>query len=60
METTSVPEDKVIKIGDLSFHYLDWGNPDDVPIVLLHGLCGMPTTGIFSPVMWQASTTFLP
>ena len=60
METTSVPEDKVIKIGDLSLHYLDWGNPDDVPIVLLHGLCGNAHYWDFSPVMWQASTTFLP
>jgi pimeloyl-ACP methyl ester carboxylesterase len=40
METTLLPEDRVIKIGDLSLHYLDWGNTDAVPIVLLHGLCG--------------------
>lgn len=39
METILLPEDRVIKIGDLSLHYLDWGNRNAVPIVLLHGLC---------------------
>jgi len=39
METILLPEDRVIKIGDLSLHYLEWGNTDAVPIVLLHGLC---------------------
>jgi hypothetical protein len=32
METQSLPEDRVIKIGDISLHYPDWGNPDAVPI----------------------------
>jgi pimeloyl-ACP methyl ester carboxylesterase len=39
METILLPEDRDIKIGDLSLHYLDWGNTDAVPIILLHGLC---------------------
>jgi pimeloyl-ACP methyl ester carboxylesterase len=39
METISLPEDRVIKIGDLRLHYVDWGNTGAVPIVLLHGLC---------------------
>jgi esterase len=39
MDTTLLPKDRVVKSGDLSFHYLEWGNPDAVPIVLLHGLC---------------------
>jgi pimeloyl-ACP methyl ester carboxylesterase len=39
METTLVPEDKIVKIGDLSLHYLDWDNTDATPIVLVHGLC---------------------
>jgi pimeloyl-ACP methyl ester carboxylesterase len=39
METVLLPEDSFIKIGDLSLHYLDWGDIDAVPIVLLHGLC---------------------
>lgn len=39
LETTLLPEDGVIKIGALSLHYLDWGNPDATPMVLLHGLC---------------------
>lgn len=33
------PEGKFIKINDLNLHYLDWGNRDMPPIVLLHGLC---------------------
>jgi pimeloyl-ACP methyl ester carboxylesterase len=40
MNTTSLPEDKVVKIGNLNLHYLGWGNLDAVPIVLIHGLCG--------------------
>jgi pimeloyl-ACP methyl ester carboxylesterase len=40
MKSTALPEDKFIQIDNLSLHYLDWGNPDAVPIVLLHGLCG--------------------
>ena len=40
METVPLPGDRFIKIGDLSLHYLDWGNTDAVPIVLMHGLCG--------------------
>ncbi len=39
METISLPEDRIIKIDDISLHYLDWGNTGAVPIVLLHGLC---------------------
>jgi len=34
------PEDKFIIIDDLSLHYLDWGQPDAGPMVLVHGLCG--------------------
>ena len=59
MENMSLPEDKFIKIGDLSLHYLDWGNTDAVPIVLLHGLCANAYYWDFSPVTWQTSTTFL-
>ena len=40
MGDISLPESKLIKINGLSLHYLDWGNPTAVPIVLLHGLCG--------------------
>jgi len=39
MKTALLPEDKVIKIGTLSLHYLDWGTPEATPMVLLHGLC---------------------
>lgn len=34
------PEDKFITVNNLNLHYLDWGNPGAVPMVLLHGLCG--------------------
>jgi len=40
MRIVSLPEDKFVKVNDLSFHYLDWGRPDADPMVLLHGLCG--------------------
>ena len=33
----TVPEDKYIQANDLNFHYLDWGNPDNPPALLLHG-----------------------
>jgi esterase len=39
MKSTALPKDKFIQIDNLSFHYLDWGNTDTIPIVLLHGLC---------------------
>ncbi len=39
MENLSQPEDKLIKLNDVSIHYLDWGNKESVPIVLAHGLC---------------------
>ena len=39
MKSTALPKDKFIQIDNLSFHYLDWGNTDAIPIVLLHGLC---------------------
>ena len=39
MEIMPLPEDKFTRINNLSLHYLDWGNTDAVPIVLLHGLC---------------------
>lgn len=34
------PEDKFIIANNLNLHYLDWGSPSAVPMVLLHGLCG--------------------
>jgi pimeloyl-ACP methyl ester carboxylesterase len=40
MKSTALPEDKFIQIDNLSLHYLEWGNPDAVAMVLLHGLCG--------------------
>jgi pimeloyl-ACP methyl ester carboxylesterase len=39
MEAMSLPEDKSIKINGLILHYLDWGNFNATPMVLLHGLC---------------------
>jgi len=34
------PEDKFIIANKLKLHYLEWGSPGAVPMVLLHGLCG--------------------
>lgn len=31
------PEDRYVRLNGLTFHYLDWGNPDRPPVVLLHG-----------------------
>jgi pimeloyl-ACP methyl ester carboxylesterase len=40
MEKLVEPEDKFITANGLNLHYLDWGNPDAPPMLLLHGLCG--------------------
>ncbi len=32
-----LPEDREIKVGNLRFHYLDWGNDHRPPLVFLHG-----------------------
>jgi pimeloyl-ACP methyl ester carboxylesterase len=40
MTAISLPESKLIKINGLNLHYLEWGNPNASPVVLLHGLCG--------------------
>ena len=32
-----IPEDKYVEIKDLRLHYLDWGNDDKQPMLLLHG-----------------------
>ena len=34
------PESKFIPVHDLNLHYLDWGNPQATPMLLIHGLCG--------------------
>ena len=33
-------QDKFVTVNGLKLHYLDWGNPDKMPMVLLHGLTG--------------------
>ena len=37
--TTAVKDftDHKIRLGNLNFHYLDWGNPEKQPILCLHG-----------------------
>jgi len=32
-----IPEDKWLKANGIELHYLDWGNPSAMPMVLLHG-----------------------
>ena len=36
----SDPRSEVITLGDVSFHYLAWGNDGAPPVVLLHGFAG--------------------
>ena len=36
----SLPENKYISINGLNLHYMDWGNVDTAPMLLLHGLGG--------------------
>jgi pimeloyl-ACP methyl ester carboxylesterase len=31
------PEDRWVQLNGIRFHYLDWGNPDLPPVLLLHG-----------------------
>lgn len=31
------PVEKTSKIGGIDLHYLEWGNPTDTPIIMLHG-----------------------
>ena len=33
----AVPRDKFIQIGTRRFHYLEWGDPSNPPMLLLHG-----------------------
>ena len=40
MPTAHTPQDKYLDVGGLRLHYLDWGNPDAQPLVLLHGFTG--------------------
>ena len=39
MKKTGLPEDRWFTDSDLRLHYLDWGNPDATPMLLVHGLC---------------------
>jgi esterase len=32
-----LPNDEFVTLGDLRFHYLDWGHSDQPPVVFLHG-----------------------
>jgi pimeloyl-ACP methyl ester carboxylesterase len=40
MTTQVQPRDHTVSVNGLNLHYLDWGNQDDPPVVLLHGLRG--------------------
>ena len=33
----NAPQDKFVNANGMRFHYLEWGNPDNPPILLLHG-----------------------
>ena len=34
----TLPQSRRIHAGELTFHYLEWGKPDMLPVVLLHGI----------------------
>ena len=36
-EREAVPEDRYVEANGMTFHYLDWGNPDAPDMLLLHG-----------------------
>jgi pimeloyl-ACP methyl ester carboxylesterase len=39
MKKAGLPEDKWFTDGDLKIHYLDWGKPDAIAMLLVHGIC---------------------
>lgn len=39
-----MPESHFFSSGDLTLHYLQWGNPGAIPVVMLHGLRGFAGT----------------
>ena len=36
--TPSAPADRFVTVNGIRLHYLDWGNPDRPPLVLVHGI----------------------
>src|SRR5688500_10778341 len=38
MTTALTPSDHTLEVRGLALHYLDWGNPEAMPLVLVHGL----------------------
>jgi pimeloyl-ACP methyl ester carboxylesterase len=41
------PRSELVKLGDLEFHYLDWGSRDAPPVLFLHGFAGHAWQTIF-------------
>ena len=37
---TSTYYDRYLNIGEIELHYLEWGSPENSPVILLHGLRG--------------------
>jgi pimeloyl-ACP methyl ester carboxylesterase len=42
------PTDRVVELGGMNFHYLDWGGPDAPPVLMLHGMAQSAHTWDFS------------
>jgi pimeloyl-ACP methyl ester carboxylesterase len=38
------PEDRFVTVNGLRIHYLDWGNPDKQPFIMLHGIARVAHT----------------
>lgn len=54
MEKIKLPEDKYLTDSDLRLHYLDWGNPKAIPLVIVHGnKCNLHDWDLFAQNMRQ-------
>jgi pimeloyl-ACP methyl ester carboxylesterase len=51
-----LPESRWVQMGNLNFHYLDWGGPDRRPVIFLHG--GGLTAHTFDLVCLALSGTY--
>lgn len=39
MERIRKPDNKIARVNGIRLHYLEWGIPGAVPLILLHGIC---------------------
>jgi pimeloyl-ACP methyl ester carboxylesterase len=54
MKKIELPQDEYLTDGDLRLHYLDWGNPKAIPMVIVHGhSCNVHDWDFFAQNMRQ-------